>query len=257
MSIFIGVDGKANKINSIFIGDNNNKAQQISNLYYGVNNKALQIPLSNPILPKEYQQVKYIESNGTQYINTKVPIKMPIKVIAELEWPIDTSSGNKCFIGAAGGTGYTLDPIVSVYSNSSFKIGMRYISSTGANVSEVNFDTKYKIDSFIKAKEQHFYINDNNIWENSAANDIQKSVNMYMFAQNANNNTINFYAKVKMYSTKIYVNDSLTRNFYPCYRKQDNVIGLYDLVNDVFYINNGTGTFSIGKKCEEELLPND
>lgn len=256
-NVFLGINGKANEVNSIFIGDSNNKAQQVLDLYYGIENKAIQIPLSNPILPKEYQQVKYIESTGVQYIDTEVPIKMPIKVIAELEWPIDTSTGIKCFIGATGGTNYSVCPIVTSYSDPDFKIGMRYVYSIGSNKYIANFDTKYKIDSLIKKNEQHIYINDDNTWENSASNDIQKSINMYMFAENINNNNINFYAKVKMYSTKIYVNNSLTRNFYPCYRKQDNVIGLYDLVNNVFYINNGTETFNIGKKCEEELLPND
>ena len=32
----------------------------------------------------------------------------------------------------------------------------------------------------------------------------------------------------------------------PCYRKSDNVIGLYDMVGGTFYTNNGTGTFTKG-----------
>ena len=32
----------------------------------------------------------------------------------------------------------------------------------------------------------------------------------------------------------------------PCYRKSDNVIGLYDMVGGTFYVNNGTGTFTKG-----------
>lgn len=44
----------------------------------------------------------------------------------------------------------------------------------------------------------------------------------------------------------MYYDDVFVRNFIPCYRKSDNVIGLYDLVNDVFYTNNGTGIFLKG-----------
>ena len=36
------------------------------------------------------------------------------------------------------------------------------------------------------------------------------------------------------------------RNFVPCYRKSDNVIGLYDTVEGVFYTNAGTGSFTKG-----------
>jgi hypothetical protein len=35
-------------------------------------------------------------------------------------------------------------------------------------------------------------------------------------------------------------------DFVPCYRIADSVIGMYDVVNDVFYTNNGSGTFSKG-----------
>lgn len=33
---------------------------------------------------------------------------------------------------------------------------------------------------------------------------------------------------------------------YACYRKADGVIGMYDVDNDVFYTNNGSGTFGKG-----------
>ena len=51
----------------------------------------------------------------------------------------------------------------------------------------------------------------------------------------------------KLYYGKIYDStNTLVREFIPCYRKADNVIGLYDKVNDVFYTNAGTGSFTKG-----------
>lgn len=43
------------------------------------------------------------------------------------------------------------------------------------------------------------------------------------------------------------------RNFIPCYRRSDNVIGLYDLVENKFYTNAGTGNFLKGP---DVTLPN-
>ena len=37
----------------------------------------------------------------------------------------------------------------------------------------------------------------------------------------------------------MYYNGTLVRDFIPCYRNSDNEIGLYDLVNDIFYTNQG------------------
>ena len=43
---------------------------------------------------------------------------------------------------------------------------------------------------------------------------------------------------------KIYENWTLIRDFVPCYRKSDNVIWLYDLVNNQFYTNSWSWTFT-------------
>lgn len=52
----------------------------------------------------------------------------------------------------------------------------------------------------------------------------------------------------KYYYTKIYDNlNNIIFNGIPCYRKIDNKIGLYDLVEGIFYTNQGTGNFSKGK----------
>ena len=55
---------------------------------------------------------------------------------------------------------------------------------------------------------------------------------------------------MKVYRLKIYENDSLVREYVPSYRESDNEIGLYELVNKVFYPNNGTGSFNKGSDIE-------
>ena len=61
------------------------------------------------------------------------------------------------------------------------------------------------------------------------------------------------YSKIKLYSCKIYNSyNILVRNFIPCYRKSDNVIGLYDTYTQTFYVNNGTGTFIKGNNTPKK-----
>ena len=48
------------------------------------------------------------------------------------------------------------------------------------------------------------------------------------------------------YYARIKVNSILVRNMIPCYRIADNIAGMYDTVNNVFYTNQGTGTFIVG-----------
>ena len=54
----------------------------------------------------------------------------------------------------------------------------------------------------------------------------------------------------KIYHNKIAISGSIIRYFVPCYRKSDSVIGMYDLVNNQFYINAGTGTFTKGANID-------
>lgn len=56
----------------------------------------------------------------------------------------------------------------------------------------------------------------------------------------------------KLYSLKIKYNDELIRDYIPA-SNSDGVLGLYDLVNDVFYTNQGAGTFSVGERINIEV----
>lgn len=50
----------------------------------------------------------------------------------------------------------------------------------------------------------------------------------------------------KLYSTKVYNGNTLVGNYIPVQRVSDSHYGLYDLVTNTFYGNNGTGTFTAG-----------
>ena len=65
--------------------------------------------------------------------------------------------------------------------------------------------------------------------------------NSYLFWYNRpNENTLK--SSFKLENFKIYnENEELVRNFIPCKRIIDNKPGLYDLVNNLFYTNQGTG----------------
>ena len=41
--------------------------------------------------------------------------------------------------------------------------------------------------------------------------------------------------------------DNLLRDMVPCYRRSDNVIGMFDLVSQAFFTNAGTGVFTVGE----------
>ena len=67
-----------------------------------------------------------------------------------------------------------------------------------------------------------------------------------MFDNNVNGSRQNRSTQMRLYSCKMYNSNVLQRDFVPCYRKSDWVIGLYDIVNNTFYTNSGSWTFTKG-----------
>lgn len=57
--------------------------------------------------------------------------------------------------------------------------------------------------------------------------------------------TIYTYATIRLYDIKItdVATNTLSHHLIPAIRNADGIVGLYDEITDVFYINNGTGTF--------------
>lgn len=59
----------------------------------------------------------------------------------------------------------------------------------------------------------------------------------------AEDNNYYGFSKTRVYSFKAYSWSTLLYDLVPCVRKSDNKPGMYDLVNNVFYTNQGTGEF--------------
>lgn len=75
---------------------------------------------------------------------------------------------------------------------------------------------------------------------------IATGYNYFLFAFNYLNNQKYYTGHAKIYSVKLWDDDTLVREFIPAIRNADSEIGMYDRVNDMFYTNSGTGTFTIG-----------
>lgn len=49
-----------------------------------------------------------------------------------------------------------------------------------------------------------------------------------------------------VYEFELYDSGVLTQKYIPCYRKSDNVIGFYDIINNTFITTIGSGTLTKG-----------
>lgn len=187
------------------------------------------------IVVDDYQQVEYIESTGTQYIDTG--IKCSQNMSCEIENNFNELSGKQLF-------GAYSSPKRTHYGIVNDKIYMPSVENSATT--EHIFLTDINYHTFFLSSTVYKY--DNEIIANGMF-EFTNGLNFYLFARN-NNGTVSNYCKSKMTKAMFWINNELIKNFIPCYRKSDNKPGLYDLVNNEFYTNQGTGNFEIGKDID-------
>ena len=201
------------------------------------------------LLPKEYQQVEYLESTGTQYINTNVYPDTNTKV--EIDMQIVSyrtiTAGYNFYIGTRN-------------SNSVLgRFELLFMASTGRLYFNIGSTTDYRTIYDIQQDfKRHLYtldgiskkmIMDNSVLlsdmgEESCSDWKTSNLPLRLFRETFNSTSLG--GNMKMYNLKIYQANKLTNEYIPCYRKTDNKAGLYDLVNGKFYTNDGTGEFILG-----------
>ena len=194
-------------------------------------------------IPDEYQEVEYLESTGTQYIDTGFVPNQDTRVTFDFAYVSSTNLGRLFGTRNTGEASNTQCFAFGTWGTSNIA---HYIAYSGVYTSFGTIDTNRHTIDFNK-NECSF---DDIIVHTFTNETFSGYGSIYLFTYNTQ--TISDNAVAKVYSCKIYDNGSLIRNYIPCYRKSDNISGLYDLVNNVFYINAGTGTFLVGKDTNKK-----
>lgn len=190
------------------------------------------------ILPEGYTQLDYIESTGTQYIDTGVNADNNLRVVLDMQYT-DITVGNNTNIGVIykidGTTTYKRYHLLVQSTSYKFYVGggQKELSSADTNRHTFDFDVP---NQSIKVDSTEYTIGQQNF---------DCELNFWLFGRNSNVSYLIFCSSVKLYRSKMYYNGVLVRDFIPC-KNSSNVVGLYDLVNNVFYDNDGTGDFTAG-----------
>ena len=199
-------------------------------------------------LPAEYQEVEYIESKGAQYFFTDIPIQDNLTVDS-----VQTFNGGDTYLfGGYTDTGFRI--CFNGYYASHLQSSYNGYYSWGS----VNPDntTKYHVVQTQKYGMQIGYV-DGTQKLSSARTGMTPSGSGYCvaFGQRQQAGTVNEKYYGKVYSLKVLQDTKLLANYIPCYRKSDGEIGMYDLVLQKFYTNEGTGVFLKGNDVIDSISP--
>lgn len=199
------------------------------------------ISISNSILPSQYQQVDFIQSTGTQYINTGVNCSNDLGIYFDGATNNAINSSN-VYIPFGYYQAQTNYFQLTVYYYQSKYGYISFNSGSGENALNANMATNRRQQWSLLNSDW----NTTGVSQSSVATRPTGTIPIYLFARNANGNA-DAYSSTTVYSFKMYRGSILIRDFIPCYRISDNVAGLYDLVTKQFYTNSGTGAFLVGE----------
>lgn len=173
----------------------------------------------------KYVEVNYLQSTGTQYIDTGV--QDTDSIIWQTTLSIDATNG-RTIMGANWG------------SNFSCNEGVWQVGTQNTPVTIIP-DQKYNLE-FERTSTSRILRVDNTETITTAPS---KNYNIYFFALNETGNKASYNTFSKLYSSKIYVNGTLIRDYIPVL-DLNNTPCLYDKVEGKFYYNAGTGDFLYG-----------
>lgn len=182
-------------------------------------------------LPSGYTKFEYIESSGTQYINTGVSSfpTQNTRVILDVDW----LSGLGYYFGCSqSGLRWFVEALQPT------KIYSGYLDE-GKSADIATVIGRYTVDK------NGVSTNVNGVKIQHASAGSSTSISICLLACGGSSGVSGIADAARIYSCKIYSNSALIRQFVPC-KNSSGEVGLYDGVNDAFYGNAGTGVFIAG-----------
>ncbi len=191
-------------------------------------------------VPGSYTPIEYIQSSGTQYIDTGY------KPNGNTKYSLTSSS-----VSSAG--------VMFGAYNSTWTDGSGYYSNAGNSPDWVHYyantNTQYTMSGAYNLVIDKGKVTINNTqYLNQSTKSFSVTRNLYIFAGNTAG-SLTQPTSYKLYSMKIYTNNVISRDFIPVL-DSNNVACLYDKVTGGFFYNQGTGTFTAGNITGETVTGN-
>ncbi len=179
-----------------------------------------------------YTKIKYIESTGTQYIDTKYICGNDVRIETEFEY-LQIDSVFRCIYGKQTKTAAEDAITVSQAVNYTVQAYWR----TNLTPFTLEKDRRYKM-----LQSQNALVLDGVDYGGWSSSITKSQLTMYLMARNNNGSAGNFF-KGRIYGFKIYESNILAMNLIPVL-DSSKVPCFYDKISNELLYNKGTGEFN-------------
>lgn len=207
------------------------------------------------ILPDAYQEVEWLQSDGKAHIDTGIKPTINDTITSVFKGTFNTATSNIIYSSCYGA--WNASP------NNWFMLRLNQSLTDKSLIMwhRLNVTGRYSLGSVKKIDDSNIHtvsvrqlgnqctididgVSESTSVETRTIESEQPNYWLLSYAATASVETGN---TVKLYRwSLIHAGDTLIRDFVPCYRKSDSEPGMYDIINNVFYTNAGTGEFTCG-----------
>ena len=181
-----------------------------------------------------YTELEYIESTGTQYIDTKYVCSNDTKI--EIDFTVvNFDTRLNALFGIIGASVGANSYFYSWINNKKLQLRFGPVGKTMST--ELEIGQRYVL---IQGK-QKASVNDVELggWSNT----LTKAANSIFLMALRNNTAASYQFKGRIYGFKIYENDILVMDLIPVFDNKIGVACMYDKISNEFLYNKGTGKF--------------
>ena len=190
-------------------------------------------------LPDNVEQLEYIESTGTQYIDTGVFPSNNLKINIKACYTNSNSS-------------YMLGSDNAYNAGIHIRLDSKYIGIFGGSIMNTGVVSQVNVPVTITLQNNKIYV-DGQQKGSGSPQDVSKysKSSIYVFCTHRGGEA-KYNASMRLYELQMYDGDTLIRDFIPIL-DENNVAYLYDKVEKKSYYNSGTGTFNYKKKDSQNM----
>lgn len=218
--------------------------------------------IESPEVPSEYIVLEYIQNSGTQYLNLGFVPNTNEWWSFILDYTDVSGSGSNYVMGSRVGsqtiyfgvTGANATKAITI-ANTNLTIANNYRKPNRRyQVAASYYGSNSGTCSLTNVTDDELYTGEQNV------NLSGSSANVCLFALNSSN----IHSGMRVHSLQVYKGSQLFRDLVPVKRRSDNQLGMYDKVNDIFYINMnyGSSNFIAGQEkevsdttCPRKVIP--
>ena len=196
-------------------------------------------------LPPGYRECEYLESTGTQWIETEIPAQINVKLQGKIQFPGWYTDNYFASLRADGGdTRYYL---LNVNSNSGKGFACtKYIwTYASTDVRDEGVSVPVEFESYIGDTSCYIKVDSRMYENNNVPAGVPTNKTIPLFGGKINNSDVvnAFPPRTRLWYARLLVNDLLVRDFIPCL-DYNGVPCMYDTISGQAFYNQGTGTFN-------------